>query len=119
MKERMRFFMVKSLSQGLSVHYLAPFGSVRFNYPTDNIFLIRFNELRRVRNKEKTGVSERPFSRMHNFFVLASGEKWARTGTKFRPLNSKGFPDPPVRDHSLAHKVLFDSLLSSKVFGPR
>jgi len=68
-------------------------------------FESRFNELRRVRNKEKTGGSERPFSRMHNFFVLASGEKWARTGTKFRPLNSKGFPDPPVRDHSLAHKV--------------
>jgi hypothetical protein len=69
------------------------------------VLCVRFNELRRVRNKEKTGGSERPFSRMHNFFVLASGEKWARTGTKFRPLNSKGFPDPPVRDHSMTHKV--------------
>lgn len=55
-------------------------------------FESRFNELRRVRNKEKTGA-ERPFSRMHNFFALASGEKWARAGTRFRPLNYKGFPE--------------------------
>ena len=65
----------------------------------------RFNELRRVRNKDKSGGSDRPFSRMHNFFALASGEKWARTGTKFRPLNAKGFPDPAVRDHGIAQKV--------------
>ncbi len=31
---------------------------------------------------------------MYNFFVLESGDKWARTGTKFRPRNSKGLPSP-------------------------
>ena len=52
----------------------------------------RFNELRKVRNKSKPSGVERPFSRMYNFFVLESGDKWARTGTKFRPRNSKGLP---------------------------
>ena len=55
--------------------------------------LTRFNELRKVRNKTKPSGVERPFSRMYNFFVLESGDKWARTGTKFRPRNSKGFPN--------------------------
>ena len=54
----------------------------------------RFNELRKVRNKSKPSGVERPFSRMYNFFVLESGDKWARTGTKFRPRNSKGLPTP-------------------------
>jgi hypothetical protein len=57
-------------------------------------FETRFNELRKVRNKSKPSGVERPFSRMYNFFVLESGDKWARTGTKFRPRNSKGYPTP-------------------------
>jgi len=56
-------------------------------------FEIRFNELRKVRNKTKPSGVERPFSRMYNFFILESGEKWAKTGTRFRPRNSKGMPN--------------------------
>ena len=37
-------------------------------------------------------ASQRPFARMHNFFVLEHGDKWARDGTKFRPLDSSGHP---------------------------
>mmetsp|Transcript_41829 Transcript_41829/g.84124 ORF Transcript_41829/g.84124 Transcript_41829/m.84124 type:complete len:467 (+) Transcript_41829:170-1570(+) len=52
----------------------------------------RFNELRKVRNKVKASGTERPFSRMYNFFVLEQGDKWARTGTRFRPRNTAGYP---------------------------
>jgi hypothetical protein len=40
----------------------------------------RFNQLRKVRQKHKNGSVERPFSRMHNFYVLDRGDKWAKTG---------------------------------------
>eukprot|EP00960_Hanusia_phi_P038733 753572-Hanusia_phi.AAC.4 len=53
----------------------------------------RFNELRKVRNKVKSNGTERPFSRMYNFFILEQGDKWARTGTRFRPRNQIGLPD--------------------------
>eukprot|EP00961_Rhodomonas_salina_P150413 2025833-Rhodomonas_salina.2 len=52
----------------------------------------RFNDLRKVRNKVKASGTERPFSRMYNFFVLEQGDKWARTGTRFRPRSNVGFP---------------------------
>ncbi len=41
----------------------------------------RFNQLRKVRQKHKNGTVERPFSRMHNFYLLEYGDKWAKTGT--------------------------------------
>ncbi len=41
----------------------------------------RFNQLRKVRQKHKNGTVERPFSRMHNFYLLERGDKWAKTGT--------------------------------------
>jgi len=78
-------------------------------------FETRFNELRKVRNKSKPSGVERPFSRMYNFFVLESGDKWARTGTKFRPRNSKGLPSPGAlvrssrevrRGHTPAHEQI-------------
>ena len=56
------------------------------------LWVDRFNELRKVRNRAKTSGMERPFSRMYNFYTLVLGDKWARTGTKFRPRNGKGFP---------------------------
>jgi hypothetical protein len=40
----------------------------------------RFNQLRKVRQKHKNGTVERPFSRMHNFYLLERGDKWAKTG---------------------------------------
>ena len=46
-----------------------------------------------MRNKVKAAGTERPFSRMYNFFVLEHGDKWARTGTKFRPRNVAGHPN--------------------------
>jgi hypothetical protein len=46
---------------------------------------------------------------MHNFFDLSIGDKWAATGTKFKPLNSKGFPDLPVGSQSFVNvSVYFD-----------
>lgn len=37
-----------------------------------------------TRQKPKDGAMERPFSRMHNFFSL-EGDKWAKSGSIFRP----------------------------------
>eukprot|EP00293_Proteomonas_sulcata_P015458 CAMPEP_0184311052 /NCGR_PEP_ID=MMETSP1049-20130417/38061_1 /TAXON_ID=77928 /ORGANISM="Proteomonas sulcata, Strain CCMP704" /LENGTH=492 /DNA_ID=CAMNT_0026626053 /DNA_START=129 /DNA_END=1607 /DNA_ORIENTATION=+ len=59
-----------------------------------DLFEKRFNELRKVRNKVKPSGTERPFSRMYNFFLLEQGDKWARTGTRFRPRVPSGFPSP-------------------------
>ncbi|KAJ1482937.1 hypothetical protein T484DRAFT_1802382 [Baffinella frigidus] len=41
-------------------------------------------------------AGDRPFSRMNNFFVLEHGDKWARTGTKFRPRNVADHPSLPL-----------------------
>ena len=57
---------------------------------------------------------------MYNFFVLESGDKWARTGTKFRPRNPKGLPSPssgnsvnrPTREVSLS-VILFNIFVGS------
>ena len=56
--------------------------------------LCRFNELRKVRSKPKAAGTERPFSRMYNFFVLEQGDKWAKTGTRFKPRSAAGYPRP-------------------------
>jgi len=61
-----------------------------------NKFEERFNQLRKVRQKHKNGAVERPFSRMHNFFVLEKGDKWAKTGTVFRPKSNKFAPPQEV-----------------------
>ncbi|KAJ1479870.1 hypothetical protein T484DRAFT_1812747 [Baffinella frigidus] len=59
-----------------------------------DLFELRFNELRKMRHNVKA-AGERPFSRMNNFFVLERehGDKWACTGTKFRPRNVAGHPN--------------------------
>jgi hypothetical protein len=52
----------------------------------------RFNELRYVRSKQVgiPSAHQRPFSRMHAYFVLIRGGKWAATGSAFK------FKDPPA-----------------------
>jgi hypothetical protein len=65
-----------------------------FQLVTDACDAHRFNELRKVRNKPKAAGTERPFSRMYNFFVLEQGDKWAKTGTRFKPRNAAGYPRP-------------------------
>ena len=55
-------------------------------------FESKFNALRKVRQRHKNGVTERPFSRMHNFFILKRGDKWAKTGTIFRPKKPQYAP---------------------------
>ncbi len=60
----------------------------------------RFNQLRRVRQRHKNGTAERPFSRMHNFYVLERGEKWAKTGSLFRPKNTRLAPTQDAAPHS-------------------
>jgi len=64
----------------------------------------RFNELRKVRNKPKAAGTERPFSRMYNFFQLEQGDKWAKTGTKFKPRTASGYPRPESAKASEAKK---------------
>ena len=68
--------------------------------------MFRFNDLRRVRNKSERSGNERPFSRMHNFFALEVGDKWARTGTKFRPLGPRGFPPPELVKQACSAEVV-------------
>lgn len=64
----------------------------------------RFNDLRKVRNKPKAAGTERPFSRMYNFYVLEQGDKWAKTGTRFKPRNASGFPRPEIVTKSAESK---------------
>jgi hypothetical protein len=45
----------------------------------------KFNALRCTRGKRKEQAVDRPFARMHTYFVLVRGEKWAGTGSAFRP----------------------------------
>ena len=51
------------------------------------LFEQKFNALRSVRGKRKEDAVDRPFARMHTYFVLIRGEKWAGTGSLFRPKN--------------------------------
>ena len=45
----------------------------------------RFNSLRLTRGKRKAEAIDRPFARMHVHFELLRGDKWAGTGSAFRP----------------------------------
>lgn len=47
-------------------------------------FESQFNDLRYTRGKKSEGASNRPFSRMHTYFVLVRGERWAGTGSAFK-----------------------------------
>jgi len=50
------------------------------------LFSQRFDELRRKRDRDD-GSNGRPFSRMHKYYKLESGERWAKTGARFTPKN--------------------------------
>ena len=65
----------------------------------------RFNDLRKVRNKAKAAGTERPFSRMYNFYVLEAGDKWAKTGTRFRPKGAVAQPTPEILEYVKAMEV--------------
>jgi len=58
----------------------------------------RFNELRYTRGKKVDNARNRPFSRMPTHFTLIRGEKWAATGTMFRPKKEDGKPAPVQHD---------------------
>ena len=45
----------------------------------------QFNALRLTRGKRKAEAVDRPFARMHVHFELLRGDKWAGTGSAFRP----------------------------------
>ena len=49
------------------------------------LFEEKFNALRCIRGKRREDAVDRPFARMHIHFVLARGDKWAGTGSAFRP----------------------------------
>jgi hypothetical protein len=76
------------------------------------IFVEKFNSLRCTRRKRRDEGLDRPFARMHLFFVLIRGDKWGATGSAFRakcdaaqppprpseppcPANHSGFPPRP------------------------
>lgn len=48
------------------------------------LFERRFDELRRKRGRDD-GSHGRPFSRMHKYYHLPNGERWAKTGVRFSP----------------------------------
>jgi hypothetical protein len=50
----------------------------------------RFNALRCRRERRKEESVYRPFARMPTYFTLMRGEKWAGTGTAFRPRMKTG-----------------------------
>mmetsp|Transcript_68000 Transcript_68000/g.181733 ORF Transcript_68000/g.181733 Transcript_68000/m.181733 type:complete len:203 (+) Transcript_68000:157-765(+) len=55
------------------------------------LFEEKFNALRCIRGKRKEGTVDRPFARMHVHFVLARGDRWAGTGSAFRPKGHTSF----------------------------
>jgi hypothetical protein len=56
----------------------------------------RFNALRCIRAKRNQDSIDRPFARMHVHFELVRGDKWAGTGSAFRPrFHSAGHPSSP------------------------
>ena len=62
------------------------------------MFEEKFNGLRCTRGKRKEQAVDRPFARMHTYFVLVRGEKWAGTGSAFRP-KATGTTVPVDRFH--------------------
>ena len=74
----------------------------------------QFNALRCVRGKRKLGSIDRPFARMHIHFELIRGDKWAGTGSAFRPraqpLRSSISGDDGMTDSfGLANEVTMNS----------
>ena len=49
------------------------------------LFEENFNALRCIRGKRKADAADRPFARMHVHFELVRGDRWACTGSAFRP----------------------------------
>ena len=64
-------------------------------------FEIKFNELRCIRGKRKENAADRPFARMHIHFVLVRGEKWAGTGSAFRPKSMVSSSRQELRSEEL------------------
>ena len=59
------------------------------------LFEARFDAHRRKRNKRRGSAPDRPFGRMHFHFKLVRGERWAGTGSAFRPISARCRPAPP------------------------
>jgi hypothetical protein len=55
------------------------------------LFEERFNALRCIRGKRREDAVDRPFARMHIHFTLVRGDKWAGTGSAFRPKGESIF----------------------------
>jgi hypothetical protein len=63
------------------------------------MFVDKFNSLRCTRRKRRDEGLDRPFARMHLFFVLIRGDKWGATGSAFRAkTESTGQPPPRTTD---------------------
>ena len=55
------------------------------------LFKQQFNALRCIRGKRNDQAMDRPFARMHVYFDLVRGDKWAGTGSAFRPKQFSNF----------------------------
>eukprot|EP00291_Cryptomonas_curvata_P013087 CAMPEP_0172203624 /NCGR_PEP_ID=MMETSP1050-20130122/31400_1 /TAXON_ID=233186 /ORGANISM="Cryptomonas curvata, Strain CCAP979/52" /LENGTH=264 /DNA_ID=CAMNT_0012881885 /DNA_START=83 /DNA_END=873 /DNA_ORIENTATION=+ len=58
------------------------------------LFEEKFNALRCTRGKRKEQAVDRPFARMHNYFILVRGGRWAGTGSTFRPIGRNDVRSP-------------------------
>ena len=77
-----------------------------------------FDALRCVRAKRKAGAVNRPFARMHVYFDLVKGEKWASTGSAFRPRHSffQVFLSPQIQGNVLnTASILFQIIKQSNI----
>eukprot|EP00961_Rhodomonas_salina_P290001 3918684-Rhodomonas_salina.1 len=79
------------------------------------LFESRFDELRCTRAKRSDGTNSRPFSRMHNHYVLVRGEKWAKTGSAFRAKDA--VHELPRGDQMQASKINITLIPSDETEG--
>jgi hypothetical protein len=73
------------------------------------LFEQKFNALRSVRGKRKELSVDRPFARMHTYFILLRGEKWAGTGSLFRPKGMEISHNALLRHSDMISSSTFDS----------
>eukprot|EP00286_Rhodomonas_abbreviata_P026757 CAMPEP_0181312628 /NCGR_PEP_ID=MMETSP1101-20121128/13801_1 /TAXON_ID=46948 /ORGANISM="Rhodomonas abbreviata, Strain Caron Lab Isolate" /LENGTH=730 /DNA_ID=CAMNT_0023419497 /DNA_START=133 /DNA_END=2324 /DNA_ORIENTATION=- len=94
-----------------AIDKLAAIGEVLKFDSVDQLYVVldgpgfesRFDELRCTRAKRSDGTNSRPFSRMHNHYVLVRGEKWAKTGSAFRAKDA--VHELPRADQVQASKI--------------
>jgi hypothetical protein len=76
------------------------------------LFEEQFNAMRCIRGKRKAGAADRPFARMHVYFELVRGDRWACTGSAFRAKECSTFERSASKvnaDHNSHQRVVLGS----------